>query len=707
MVQDNWRMPVADECEFDICVGCSFYPCEFINEFIQFKKNHSRAPDCDSPGENHAEKIYFSEGDETHKKIKEVHAAVISVNGRPLTGSNLTEDKNSRGSERLSYDRVGLQNGCIMGRQYVIQMECGRKCVADGIGDHFKIQIDFDFKIEKDMDGRWEPEQPVFLSAQTGRGKNYFIENFLIPYLEDLNYKYNTKFKILIFSNRLALKCQTSRHIRGQDRDNAEDDGGKIYSYRDVADVVTYQGLLRRKKDLERVQKKKRSGYIFVICDEAHFFTSDAMFNPYTQEILSSIVVLFKKAIRVYMTATPYECLKPICECEKYKPVFYHFQRDYSYLNIKTYSEIFELYDNILNSVGRSEKWLIFIDDKVKCQRVKKELEERGEEIGISLQNNDSKAGKVYAVSADSKKDEVYNLIIQQEKLVQGIQVLITTSVLDNGVNLTGIDHIVVSDMSKDKCLQMVGRARKNRSNDSKTLYLKRFDKKYVADRICDLKEQRKAYHDFDLAYEDSNDLFCSRTYDKYRFLCKYYNGNETDWKNAKHWFGRSQEEPDQLFPNKIAKNLLQKYLTIYEYVCQEMEEELKKIEVSGQEIKRLPGQKYLEHQLSWFGKKYCADDDQTLCDKGKAEKNFLDFLKLYSKEKRCIDNNEKEEFRKEFTRLHDAAFPREDKNKDRVYGISKMNSILEKQNVNYKIENKSEYWIVVGCNRNPTEIQK
>lgn len=85
-----------------------------------------------------------------------------------------------------------------------------------------------------------------------------------------------------------------------------------------------------------------------MICDEAHFFTSDAMFNPYTQEILSFIVVLFKKAIRIYMTATPYECLQYICEHEEYPPVFYHFQRDYSYLNVKAYSEIRELYDDII-----------------------------------------------------------------------------------------------------------------------------------------------------------------------------------------------------------------------------------------------------------------------------------------------------------------------------------------------------------------------
>ena len=49
--------------------------------------------------------------------------------------------------------------------------------------------------------------------------------------------------------------------------------------------------------------------------------------------------------------------------------------------------------------------------------------------------------------------------IVKDEKLGKDTYVLITTSVLDNGVNLTDINNIVVSDMSKVKCLQMIGRA--------------------------------------------------------------------------------------------------------------------------------------------------------------------------------------------------------------------------------------------------------
>lgn len=709
MIEDNWKKQVTDvpKCKFDLCTDCKLYPCECIEEFTQFSENHSRDPDCYNADRNHAAKILLPKEDEGHKSIKTVHAESVVINGNIIRQNWSMVGKNNKSStEFLSYDQTEFQNGCIMGPRFVMQVECGRKTVADGIGDHYKIAIDFDYKIVKNVSGRWEPIQPVVISAQTGQGKNYFIENFIIPYVESLNYQKITKFKVLIISNRLALKCQIDNHIRGKDNECEEDSGERIYSYKNVADVMTYQGLLRKREYLESVQKKKRSKYIFVICEEAHFFTSDAMFNPYTQKILSTIVSVFKEAVRIYMTATPYECLWPICECEEEMSVFYHFKRDYSYLDVKTFSEIRELYEYIVKTVEKKEKWLVFIDDKQKCQRVKNELEDKGEEMGIILQGDESKIGKIYAVSADSKKDEIYNAIVHEEKFVKEIQVLITTSVLDNGINLKGIDHIVLSDMSKIKCLQMVGRARANGNSDKKTLYLKRFGKKYVTDRIRDLKEQKQAYHDFDLAYGDLNDSFYSKKYDEYKFLRKYYNGDEKDWKNAKHWFGRLSEEPNQIFQNMIARYLMEKYLSIYKNIFQEMDEEQAEIEASDSEIRKLPGQKYLEYQLSWFGKKYCIEDDLTLCEKGKAENNFLNFLKPYADEKRLIDDKEKDQFKKEFTQLHDAAFPRKDKNKERHYGINVMNKIMKERNISYKVASKSKFWEVIEFDWNAEKAE-
>lgn len=205
-------------------------------------------------------------------------------------------------------------------RQIVLKFvpEYGRKMVTEGIGDHYKIEITEELKkdclswgkvIKEDTEDRWEPLQPVFISAQTGQGKNYFIENTLIPYVRELNYKEKTSYKILILSNRLALKQQIKYRIDG----NTDlDDEGKIYSYKEVADVMTYQSLMQKVEHLKRVHSK----YVYVICDEAHFFTSDALFNPHTKKILETIVRLFQSAVRVYMSATPYECLEYIIKCE-------------------------------------------------------------------------------------------------------------------------------------------------------------------------------------------------------------------------------------------------------------------------------------------------------------------------------------------------------------------------------------------------------
>ena len=53
----------------------------------------------------------------------------------------------------------------------------------------------------------WNPSTPVVISAQTGAGKNYFIQNTLLPKLIEENPGQNNL--ILILSNRIALNRQT------------------------------------------------------------------------------------------------------------------------------------------------------------------------------------------------------------------------------------------------------------------------------------------------------------------------------------------------------------------------------------------------------------------------------------------------------------------------------------------------------------------
>lgn len=730
MVESNYFKMLSDEevsqYKFNFCINCLFYECELIEEYECFKENHAQIQKAQVPVSVVEEDLF----DDNKDGDIVVQAAGVSVRDNDNNDSVINSEyscKCTKGTEPsgvdvLSYDQSNLKNGCIMSCRHVYQVECGRKKVTEGIGDHYKIEIDYNGRIKEKIEDRWEPLQPVFISAQTGQGKNYFIENTLIPYVRELNYREKTDYKILILSNRLALKQQIENRIEGND--DLDDGDERIYSYKEVVDVMTYQSILRREGHLKKVHLR----YIYVICDEAHFFTSDAMFNPHTQKILQTIVRLFQNAVRIYMSATPYECLEYIIKCEKeeqtrmnskrsedqYKRetgtmVFYHFKRDYSYLDVKAYSSISELYGEIIESVNkRNEKWLIFIDDKQKCASVKEQLEKLAENMNMNCPllaiKDKKKIEKVYAIDTDSKREPIFQEIVKNERLNKDTYVLISTSVLDNGVNLTGIKNIVVSDMTKSKCLQMVGRARVREDNECKIVYMKRFCADEVDKRIKNLMRQQDAYHSYELAYDEFEDACDTGNYSGYQFLNKYYNDKEADWRDAKHWFGRPFiKATTKLYLNEIAKSLMERLIPQYQCILDEMSDEKSK-EDKVQDSKCIShmGQKYLEYQLSWFGKKYCEDDDITFADKEKTKNELIAFLKTHA-EKRTefVSEEEMAGFTKKFIEIYDAAFGKSDKN-SRQYGAKKMNKMLEEQNIGYEIDGKPQVgpWKVISKDR-------
>lgn len=604
----------------------------------------------------------------------------------------------------------------------IAYFECGTQGIADGIGNAYRfnpIKSKYNFKdqfINDDFyefnDGGWEPVQPVFISAQTGSGKNYFIENTLIPYVKELNYQNKTNFKILIISNRIALKKQIEEHLKRNE--TGDDDDFKIYSYAENVNVITYQGLLRQRYRLKEQQEGETNGekYLYVICDEAHFFTSDAMFNADTQEILSAIVETFSNAIRVYMSATPYECLSKIYESEEktYKGdndsynycqlAFYHFNRDYSPTKIFTYSNNDELLETITESVSKKKKrWLIFIDNKKECGELKNKL--NAVLLSDSIAELNGKNPRVYKVSAEKRFEEKLIKIVKNEKLDSNTYVLISTSVLDNGINLNNIDNIVVSDTNPVKCIQMLGRARVQ-NDKMKTLYLKRFDQKYINQKISNIDVQMEAYHEFDLAFETGSEIKHQAAAEK--FFNKYYWGNTEDWENAKHWFGHKYGKFDLYF-NSIAKSLAEKRIIFYRFVQKKMDNEA--------EHNLKIGQWLLEYQLSWLGKDYCEDDDLTFMVKDKAKKQLISFLESCAdsktKFKKYNDTAEDDEniidlepddqmyFRQAFTKLHDSAFGRKDPNKNRIYHAKKINELLISSNLPFKVDDKNKLgWIVV-----------
>lgn len=190
--------------KFDFCRGCALYgECELVEEYARYRDNHP--------------KIHNSQIPQGSGKIPVVYATAIRIERReislPRPGAKSTAVEGSEIDE-LSYDQEKLEDGCIMSERYVYPIACGGQTVSDGIGDHYKIETQWDSSIKTGTSDRWEPLQPVFISAQTGQGKNYFVEHELIPYVRELNYKSNTNQRVLILSNRLALRQQIRNRLK-------------------------------------------------------------------------------------------------------------------------------------------------------------------------------------------------------------------------------------------------------------------------------------------------------------------------------------------------------------------------------------------------------------------------------------------------------------------------------------------------------------
>lgn len=302
----------------------------------------------------------------------------------------------------------------------------------------------------------WCPSSSVLLDLPTGTGKNHFVIHHLIPQAMQ---EHKT---VLILSNRVAVSSQQKLSLMAEDDPRRTHlTAAGIRALEDFGDVIvlTYHRLAAFLKDSAYGMWRRRLKY--VIADEAHFFVAGARFNSACGYLLKLITSRFRHAIRVYMTATSWDILHPLCEAEQknYRDyrlnrpwelprslIRYWIQPDYSKLQI----HFFTAYDAILDEIQRnpSEKWILFVDTKASGKQLAQKL-----------------SGCAQYLDAAQKDTEVWQQIVEREQFVG--QVLITTSVLDNGVNIRddAVKHIVIASDDRTEIIQSIGRKRR-RANE-------------------------------------------------------------------------------------------------------------------------------------------------------------------------------------------------------------------------------------------------
>lgn len=321
--------------------------------------------------------------------------------------------------------------------------------VVDAMGDVFK---------------NWCPRQAVIISAPTGSGKSTYVAKIV-------NFAKTHHQHILVLSHRSLINGQQKQALAKLVHSQWANVNDSLafdltQDFRDSnLTLLTYQAFARQYQgmDLEKFR--------WVILDEAHFFHTDALFNGTADRLLSQIPKLFSKAHRVYMTATPEAVLEDIVRVEKaaerspckpYQHCFrdgcgqilmYQFPRYFKNLNLRYFSHPQEFVPLIKAHPG--ERFLIFVSAR----------EKPGDESADSYASVLQDAGiTVSYLDRELKGSPVWNELLNNNRF--SAQVLVTTSVIDCGVNIIddSLRHVVVETTNKTELIQMLGRKRCSRS---------------------------------------------------------------------------------------------------------------------------------------------------------------------------------------------------------------------------------------------------
>lgn len=306
------------------------------------------------------------------------------------------------------------------------------KFVSEVIGDDYK---------------NWNRGEIVLISAQTGTGKNYFVENILMNQAEGM--------KFLYISNRTNLKREVK--IRLLQKFNLEvpqevTDLDSITTI-DTITITSYHALQNSAIDEEYDRDKfDLDLYDYIICDEIHFIMTDSSFNTLNRFTYEKLITeRHWQSIKIFMSATMEEIKDPIIKCANQgigrKPTIHEYKTgiDYSYVKPKYFKsrDYTETLVNLIKNDVSDDKWLVFITDL-----------KAGNSMLEALGSNNCSI-----IKSGTKSLELTSII---NCCCFTKKVLICTKAMDNGINIKddSVKNIVILAWDRISLIQMLGRKR-------------------------------------------------------------------------------------------------------------------------------------------------------------------------------------------------------------------------------------------------------
>lgn len=339
-----------------------------------------------------------------------------------------------------------------------------KRYISDEIGDDYKT---------------WQQEK-VCIIAPTGSGKTHFVLYKFVPHVRSKGGK------VLILVNRLSLL-----------RQYIYEEALRTEMYECGLDILTYQQFAGQMH--ETGFRNAFIGYDTVIFDEIHFFVSDSDFNPHDTFFVWQAILHSLGCNMVFLTATLQEMEPflfeyrqvlgdtfadhPIYRGKVNKYQAYNLEENYDYVEPHISADMESMLETFVES---PKKGIIFIDSRERGKEIKDQLLKRNPEKEVVCIDRDSYD------STNSAVRETIKTLYMANKLK--CDILITTSVLDNGISIHDpeVQNVAIFTSSKTSFIQMLGRIRTESLKDKIKLHLLPESHEYWAQRENQLEEEVK-----------------------------------------------------------------------------------------------------------------------------------------------------------------------------------------------------------------------